>query len=62
MELLPSVRAALSAFSDFEKPKRLLVIPGAPQDHPALVTPTLKVKRDALVAFLGPSLANVYGG
>ncbi len=62
VELLPSVRAALSAFSDFEKPKRLLVIPGAPQDHPALVTPTLKVKRDALVAFLGPSLASVYGG
>ena len=61
-ELLPSVRAALSAFSDFEKPRRLLVIPGAPQDHPALVTPTLKVRRDALLAWLGPSLARVYGG
>jgi long-chain acyl-CoA synthetase len=61
-ELLPGVRAALSAFSDYEKPRRLLVIPGAPQDHPALVTPTLKVRRDALLAWLGPALARVYGG
>jgi long-chain acyl-CoA synthetase len=59
--LLPRVRDALSAFSDFEKPKRLLVIAGAPQDHPALVTPTLKLKRDALLASLGPSLSSVYG-
>jgi long-chain acyl-CoA synthetase len=59
-ELLPRARAALAAFSDFEKPKRLLVIPGAPQDHPALVTPTLKVKREALVAFLGSTVTDLY--
>ena len=61
-ELLPRARAALGAFSDFEKPKRLLVVPGAPQDHPSLVTPTLKVKRDALVAWLGAAVADLYGG
>ena len=61
-ELLPRARAALGAFSDFEKPKRLLVVPGAPQDHPSLVTPTLKVKRDALVAWLGAAVAELYGG
>jgi long-chain acyl-CoA synthetase len=60
-ELLPRAQAALAAFSDFEKPKRLVVIPGAPTDHPALMTPTLKVKRDALVAFLGGSVAEIYG-
>ena len=59
-ELLPRARAALGAFSDFEKPRRLLVIQGAPQDHPALVTPTLKLKRDALLAFLGSTLNDLY--
>jgi long-chain acyl-CoA synthetase len=59
-ELLPRARAALGAFSEFEKPKRLLVIPGTPQDHPALVTPTLKLKRDSVLASLGPALAELY--
>lgn len=59
-ELLARARAACAAFSDYETPKRLLVIPGAPHEHPALVTPTLKVKRDALLAFLGPALTELY--
>jgi long-chain acyl-CoA synthetase len=59
-ELLPRAREALSAFSDFEKPKRLIVVSGAPHDHPALVTPTLKVKRDALFAWLGTAIAELY--
>ncbi|GAO04501.1 hypothetical protein PSR1_03395 [Anaeromyxobacter sp. PSR-1] len=37
------------------------MIPGAPHEHPALVTPTLKVKRDALIESLAPSLAQLYG-
>jgi long-chain acyl-CoA synthetase len=60
-ELLPRARAALAAFSDYEKPKRLLVIPGSPQDHPALVTPTLKVKRDAMMSWLGKSVGELFG-
>jgi long-chain acyl-CoA synthetase len=59
--LLPAARDALSAFSEYEKPKRLLVIPGSPQDHPALVTPTLKLKRDAVLALLAERLAAIYG-
>ncbi len=59
--LLPAARAALHAFSDYEKPRKLLVIPGSPQDHPSIVTPTLKVKREALVAFLGERLSDLYG-
>jgi long-chain acyl-CoA synthetase len=60
--LLPQARAALSGFSEYEKPKRLVVIPGGPQDHPALVTPTLKVKREALLESIQQSLARVYSG
>ena len=60
--LLEPARAALGAFSEYEKPKRLVVMPGSPQDHPALVTPTLKVKRAALLSLLGPRLDAAYGG
>ncbi len=60
-ELLPLARAALADFSEYEKPKRLLVITGAPQDHPELVTPTLKVRREALLAFLGTAVSEMYG-
>jgi long-chain acyl-CoA synthetase len=59
-ELLPRARAALGAFSEHEKPKRLLVIPGTLQDHPALVTPTLKVRQSALLAFLGSAVSELY--
>jgi long-chain acyl-CoA synthetase len=59
-ELLQRARAACGAFSDYERPRRVVVIPGAPQDHPRLVTPTLKVKRDALLAFLGSAVADLY--
>jgi long-chain acyl-CoA synthetase len=58
--LLASLRVALAGFSAHEKPKKLLVVPGAPTDYPELVTPTLKVKRDATVAFLGARVAALY--
>jgi long-chain acyl-CoA synthetase len=58
--LLPRARAALAAFSEYEKPKRLVIIPGSPQDHPALITPTFKVKREALIEFIGPRMAALY--
>jgi long-chain acyl-CoA synthetase len=54
--LLERARAALADFAEFERPKRLIVIPGAPHEHPELITPTLKLRRDAVAAFLGPSL------
>ena len=58
--LLPAVRGALHAFSDYEKPKKLLILPGSPADHPSIITPTLKVKRAALLELLGPRLAALY--
>lgn len=59
--LLPRVRAALSAFSEYEVPKRLLVVPGAPDDYPAMLTPSFKLRREAVVAWLGESIAALYG-
>jgi long-chain acyl-CoA synthetase len=58
--LLERARAALASFAEFERPKRLLVIPGAPTDHPSLITPTLKIRREAVRAFLGPSLEKLW--
>jgi long-chain acyl-CoA synthetase len=58
--LLSLLKGALAGFSSHEKPKKLLVVPGAPTDYPELVTPTLKVKRDAAIAFLGARVAALY--
>lgn len=58
--LLASLKGALAGFSTYEQPKKLLVVAGAPTDYPELVTPTLKVKRDAAVAFLGERVAALY--
>lgn len=58
--LLPRIREALAAFSEFEIPKRLLVIPGAPHEHPDLLTPTLKMRRDALLAALGDAVPALF--
>lgn len=58
--LLPKARAALGHFSEHEKPKKLLVIPGTPVDYPELITPSLKLKRDAMLGFLGPRVAELY--
>jgi len=58
--LLPRVRQSLQGFAEFELPKRLLIIPGAPHEHPLLVTPTLKIRRDAVTKFLGDSLGHLW--
>ncbi|HSM52224.1 MAG TPA: AMP-binding protein [Thermoanaerobaculia bacterium] len=59
-ELLPRLRAALGAFSDYEQPKRLAILPGEPADYPDLLTPTLKIRRDALLALLGPAADELF--
>ena len=58
--LLASLQGALAGFSAHERPKKVLLVEGAPTDYPDLVTPTLKVKRDALGAFLGGRIAALY--
>jgi long-chain acyl-CoA synthetase len=60
VELLATVRGALASFSEYEKPKRVLVIPGSPDQHPALVTPTLKVKRDAFLRWAAAEVEALY--
>ncbi len=59
-ELLARARGALDAFSEYEKPKRVLVFAGSPDQHPALVTPTLKVKRDAFLRWAAAEVEALY--
>jgi long-chain acyl-CoA synthetase len=58
--LLPRALAAVEAFAEFERPKRLVVIPGAPEEHPGLLTPTLKIRREAVAALLGASMITLW--
>lgn len=44
------VNRALVDISEFERPKRFLVIPGSPSDWSEFVTPTLKLKRAPIIA------------
>ncbi len=59
-ELLPRARAALQAFSEFEKPKHLVVIEGTPHEHPSFITPTLKVRRQAVLDAFAARFARLY--
>jgi long-chain acyl-CoA synthetase len=58
--LLPRARSALAGRSEFELPRRLVVIPGSPHEHPSLVTPTLKIRREAVADFLGPAIRTLW--
>jgi long-chain acyl-CoA synthetase len=59
-DLLSRARAALEGFSEYEKPKRLLIISGALADYPALLTPTLKLKRDAFQRWQAAEVEQLY--
>ena len=58
--LLGVALSTLSAFSDYEKPKRLLIVPGGPTDYPELITPTLKLRRPAVLRLLESEIAALY--
>jgi long-chain acyl-CoA synthetase len=58
--LLELVRARLQGFSEHEKPKRLLVMPGTPQEHPGLLTPTLKLRRAAVMERIQVEVERLY--
>ena len=58
--LLEQMRGALSHLSEYERPKRLVVIPGAPSDYPDLLTPSLKLKRDAVLRLVEEDLERLY--
>ena len=61
-ELLRRVRAALGTLSDYEKPKRLLVVPGSPEEVPGLLTPTLKLRRDTFLGRMREEVELLYAG
>ncbi len=58
--LLPVALSTLGAFSDYEKPKRLLILPGSPTDYPDLITPTLKLRRPAVLKLLRERIQALY--
>jgi long-chain acyl-CoA synthetase len=58
--LLPIALEALTGFSDYEKPKRLLIVPGTPTDYPEAVTPTLKLRRGPLLKMLAAEISALY--
>jgi long-chain acyl-CoA synthetase len=59
--LWPLALEALNTFSEYEKPKRLLVIPGSPTEYPELITPTLKLRRQAVLSVFAAEIAALYG-
>jgi long-chain acyl-CoA synthetase len=54
------VRRALTDISEFERPKRLLVVPGSPSDWSEFVTPTLKLKRAPIIAAYTVAIERLY--
>ncbi len=58
---LQKIRRGLSEFSDFEIPKNVFLIEGAPYDYPKIVTPTLKIKRNVFVRTFSSQIREIYG-
>jgi long-chain acyl-CoA synthetase len=58
--LFTFVSEALSNFSHFEQPKRIVVVAGIPSDHPEFVTPTLKLKRRPITEAYATEIAALY--
>jgi len=58
--LLENLAPLLTRFSDYEQPKRLLVVPGLATANPNFVTPTLKLRRDALLGFYASYVQRLY--
>jgi long-chain acyl-CoA synthetase len=59
-KLLEIVHARLGDFSEYEKPKRLIIIPGTVQDEPSILTPTFKVNREAFAKWRSRDIAEIY--
>jgi long-chain acyl-CoA synthetase len=59
-DLLATSRRQLGTCSEFERPKRLLVVHNAPSEFPEFVTPTFKLKRAAVTAYFAEAIEHLY--
>lgn len=58
--LLEKIRSRLKGLSDYELPKQIFIIEGAPYDYPKIVTPTLKIKRKAFARTFSSQIRKIY--
>ncbi|HMA92762.1 MAG TPA: AMP-binding protein [Polyangiaceae bacterium] len=59
-QLLTQVRACLHDNAEFERPKRLLVVPHLPSEFPGFMTPTFKIKRGTILEQLSDPIDRLY--
>lgn len=58
--LLTTVQQCLRDHAEFERPKRLLVVPYLPSEFQGFLTPTFKLKRSAILDRLSNSIDRLY--
>ncbi len=59
--MLAMAREALGERASYERPGAAIVLSGSPQLQPGLLTPTLKLRRAAQLAWQAPALDAIYG-
>lgn len=60
--LLALAKERLRSFSGYERPQRILLVRGTLQDHPDLLTPSFKLKRDAFLKRWALEIERLYEG
>jgi long-chain acyl-CoA synthetase len=58
---LNKIRSGLEGFSDYEIPKNVFIIEGAPYDYPKIITPTFKIKRNVFARTFSSQIREIYG-
>jgi long-chain acyl-CoA synthetase len=55
-----ALKEKLHGISEYEQPKRFLIVPWAPSDRQEFVTPTMKLKRDVVISAMKDAIARLY--
>jgi len=59
---LKQIKTSLKEFSEYEIPKQVFIIEGAPYDYPKIVTPTFKIKRNLFARTFSSQIDKIYDG